>query len=73
MSDDIRCNNEGPDCSGNVEYHLPPDRDDFKAFPYCDFHWKKRLDSAEKTMELLSDVEPDWFDPTYAGESWADE
>lgn len=68
--DEVRCTNEGPDCKGPVEYHISPDRDDMKAFPRCEFHWAKRLDEAEKNMELLSDIPPDWFDPSYAGERW---
>jgi hypothetical protein len=68
------CNHEGDGrCIGPVEYHIPPDRDDFKAFPMCAYHWTKRLNSAERTRELLSDVPPDWFDPAYAGERWDDE
>ena len=59
-----------PDCHGKVEYHISPDRDDMKAFPRCEHHWAKRLKSAERNMELLSDCEPDWFDPSYAGERW---
>jgi hypothetical protein len=66
----IECLQHGPDCKGKVEYHISPDRDDMKAFPRCEFHWNKRLDDAEKNMELLSDVPPSWFDPSYAGERW---
>jgi len=70
VSEVVRCLQEGPDCKGAVEFHLNPDRDDFKSFPRCEFHQAKRLESAQKTMELLSDVPPSWFDPTYAGERW---
>jgi hypothetical protein len=65
-----KCLQEGPDCSGPVEYRLSPDRDDFASFPRCEFHWHKRLEAAERNLELLSDVPPPWFDPTYAGERW---
>jgi len=65
-----RCLQEGPDCQGKVEYHLNPDRDDFKTFPRCEHHQQQRLDQAEKNLELMSDTPPKWFDPMYAGESW---
>lgn len=66
----IHCNHESDECKGEVQYHLPPDRDDMKAFPFCEYHWAKRLESAERTLELLSDIPPDWFDPANAGEHW---
>jgi hypothetical protein len=66
----MRCLEAGPACQGKVEYHLNPDRDDFKTFPRCEHHQAKRLESAQKTLELLSDVPPPWFDPAYAGERW---
>lgn len=70
MADVLECL-EGPEgCRGPVEYRLAPDRDDCKAFPRCEAHWERRLKSAERTMELLSDAPPRWFDPAYAGESW---
>jgi len=56
-----------------VEYHLNHDRDDFKAFPRCEHHQALRLAQAERTRELLSDVPPAWFDPSYAGERWDEE
>lgn len=65
-----RCLEEGPGCQGEVEYFISPDRRDMKAFPRCAYHRDKRLDQAEKNLELLSDVPPDWFDPSYAGERW---
>jgi hypothetical protein len=73
MPEIIECLEHGPDCEGGVEWHLNPDRDDFKAFPRCVKHQQKRLDQAEKNLELLSDIEPAWFDPSYAGERWDEE
>lgn len=70
MSKEPRCLQEGPDCRGKVEYHLNPDRDDFKTFPRCEYHQQLRLDQAERNLELLSNVPPSWFDPSYAGERW---
>lgn len=69
----LRCLQEGLNCKGPVEYRLAPDRDDGRAFPRCEFHWAKRLADAERTLELLSDVPPDWFDPSYAGERWEED
>lgn len=66
----IECLEQGPDCKGKVEWHLNPDKVDFKTFPRCEHHQKIRLDQAEKNLELLSDIEPGWFDPSYAGERW---
>jgi hypothetical protein len=66
----MRCNHESEQCEGEVQYEISPDRDDMKAFPYCRFHWEKRLASAEKSRELLSDVPPRWFDPANVGEHW---
>lgn len=65
-----QCLEQGPDCKGKVEYHLNPDRDDFKPFPRCEYHQTKRLEQAQKNLELLSDCEPAWFDPANAGEHW---
>ena len=70
MRDEPRCLQEGPDCRGKVEWHLNPDRDDFKTFARCEHHQAQRLVSAERTRELMSDTPPAWFDPAYAGERW---
>jgi hypothetical protein len=67
------CLNEGSDCRGRVEFHLNPDRDDFKAFPRCEYHQAKRLEQADKNREYMSDTPPAWFDPSYAGERWDEE
>lgn len=65
---------DGPeDCDGEVDYRTTPDRRDFKSFPRCEAHFLKRLKESEKNMELMSDVAPSWFDPTYAGERWDEE
>ena len=63
---------ENPDeCQGPVEYHsIDPGRT--KGFPRCEFHWGKRLESRENSMERYenSDVAPGWYDPSYAAEEW---
>jgi hypothetical protein len=62
---------DGPaNCAGPVEYVTTPDRRDGRAFPRCEFHFERRLDQAERNLELTSDVAPSWFDPSYAGERW---
>lgn len=73
MTDELRCLERGPACQGPVTLHLNPDRDDLKAFPRCEFHQARRLESAERNRELMGDVAPSWFDPTYAGERWDEE
>jgi hypothetical protein len=72
-AEETRCLQEGPDCRGKVEWHLNPDRDDFKTFARCEHHQELRLADAEKTLELLSDCEPRWFDPAFAGEHWGED
>lgn len=69
----IRCLEDGPDCEGKVEYHLNPDREDFKTFPRCEFHQGRRLDRAEETMRKYPQLPPADFDPYYAGEVWGEE
>jgi hypothetical protein len=68
--EELICLDESPECAGAVEWTTTPDRDDFKHFPRCTFHHKKRLDAAERNRGWRSDVPPAWFDPTYAGERW---
>jgi hypothetical protein len=73
LNDNPRCLNEGPDCQGQVEYHLNPDRDDLKAFPRCERHQAIRLNQAEETMRKYPTLPPSDFDPYYAGERWDEE
>ena len=75
MNEPTECLEHGPDCKGKVEYHITPNRTDMKAFPRCEYHWAKRLDDYENSMEKYAEshVAPDWFDPAYAGESWDEE
>jgi hypothetical protein len=60
-------------CRGKVEYRLMPDRNDFKMFPRCEAHFETRLQEAERTLELLSDTRPAWFDEANAGERWEED
>ena len=71
--DKLRCLDGPHDCAGPVEYRTTPDRNDGKAFPRCARHFERRLESAEHTLELLSDVPPAWFDPMAAGERWLED
>lgn len=69
----LECMEDPTECSGPVELHsLDPGRSE--AFPRCEKHWGRRLDRywAKDSMERYanSDVVPEWFDPTYAGETW---
>lgn len=70
MNDPLTCLDGPNDCAGDVEYRITPDREDMKAFPRCEAHFQRRLDQAERNLELMSDVAPTWFDPSYAGERW---
>lgn len=73
VDEDMECLDARDDdpCAGPVEYHsVDPGRQ--KAWPRCEKHWSKRLERRENSMEKYadSDVAPDWFDPSYAGERW---
>lgn len=65
-----RCLQHGDDCAGPVEYHMRPS--DWKSFARCAHHQALREEARENSMERYAncDVAPDWFDPSYAGESW---
>ena len=57
-------------CEGGVEYHLNPDRDDFKAFPRCRLHQQARLKSAEEHFRKYPVNPPRSFSELDANESW---
>lgn len=71
--EDNECLERGDDCSGPVEYHLTGRAT--KAWPRCAFHQERRSERYENSMERYADTDvvPDWFDSSYAGESWGDE
>ena len=73
VDDEPRCLNHDENCVGKVEFHLNPDRDDFKAFPRCEYHQALRLEAANESREYRSDVPPPWFDEGYAGERWEED
>lgn len=64
---------DADECSGPVE--LWTTGSSMSAWPRCNFHRDKRWDSYDKSMERYadSDVVPDWFDPTIAGERWEED
>ncbi len=71
MTQTPHCIEHSTECSGEVEYHLNPDRDDLKAFARCEHHQAKRLAFAERrAFSAISDVPPAGFDPADAGERW---
>lgn len=73
MTTELECIDGPEGCEGEVEYRTTPDRTDGKAFARCKGHFEKRLDSCERTLELLSPSPPAWFDPMDAGERWDDD
>lgn len=73
MSEPLHCLDGPNECAGDVEYRVTPDRTDGKAFPRCEAHFTKRLESSSRILELTSPARPAWFDESYAGECWEDE
>lgn len=73
MPDEPVCLEASDDCAGPVAYHTVGQSD--RAWPRCDYHIERRWQRYEGSIERYadSDVAPDWFDPTYAGETWSDE
>lgn len=71
--EELVCLNQSEDCAGPVKLYLRPS--DWTSWPRCEFHQDKREQQRENSMERYadSDVEPDWFDPSYAGERWDDD
>ena len=69
-TEDLSCLDGPADCAGPVEWRTTPDREDFKSFPRCEFHFARRLDAASANLEQLSPCPPAWFDPSLVGERW---
>lgn len=63
---------DGAQCSGPVELWWAGGE---RSWPRCTFHGERRLARYETGIERYadSDVEPDWFDPTIAGERWSED
>lgn len=59
------------DCEGPVEFHWNGDPG-FKSWPRCVKHQALRVERRENSMEKYANCStaPEWFDPSYAGESW---
>jgi len=68
--DDMICLDEGHDCKGPVEFHSVGRS--LRAWPRCSHHAERRWERYESSIERYADcdVEPAWFDASYAGESW---
>lgn len=58
-------------CDGPVDDHWAGGING-RTWPRCTFHADQRERRYEESMERYadSDVVPDWFDPSYAGEHW---
>jgi len=67
------CLEYGEDCNGSVEFHTVGSS--LRAWPRCEFHAEKRWERYENSIERYadSDVAPDWFDASIAGESWTED
>lgn len=67
------CLEYGEDCRGAVEFHVVGAS--MNAWPRCEYHAELRLERYENSIEKYadSDVPPDWFDPSFAGERWDDD
>ena len=65
---------DGTTCRGPVELWWSGGSHG-RSWPRCTYHGEARLERYENSMERYadSDVAPDWFDPTYAGERWEDD
>ena len=68
-NDELTCLNDGPACSGVVEYRMPLSGTG-QSFPRCDHHWEQRLDEQARIVARYPELPPRDFDPSYAGESW---
>lgn len=66
----VTCLDESEQCRGPIRYHAVGAS--LRAWPRCDFHAERRWESYENSMERYadSDVAPEWFDASYAGEEW---
>lgn len=69
---DDDCLDKSADCEGGVSYWNPGHG--FRSWPRCDYHGRKRIERNADPYSMAaygnSDVVPDWFDPTMAGERW---
>lgn len=74
--EDLEClDSRAGGCTGATEFRVPLSGTG-ESFPRCDGHWADRLKRQEEIVRRyapFSDVAPDDFDPTYAGEQWDEE
>ena len=67
---------DGPEgCAGQTSYY-PALSGSGMAYPRCEAHYEAYYERVQPRMDEIrqrypdTDVPPDWFDPTYAGERW---
>ena len=65
---------EQGNCAGDVEFHESL-AGTGTMIPRCERHFEEHLDRDQERRKDFPDspIAPDWFDPTYAGETWDDE
>jgi len=56
------------ECSGPVEYRMMPDNP--RSFPRCEAHAERRLEQAQRTLELTSPARAPWYDKAAINEEW---
>lgn len=73
-ADEMDCLEASEDCDGPIALWYSGGLNG-RSWPRCTFHGERRLERFENSMERYadSDVAPDWFDPSYAGERWDDD
>jgi hypothetical protein len=74
-----RCiSDQGSACEGEV-YERQTLSGSGMTFPRCDKHYAEYVERTQPKIDEVrkrypdSDVPPDWFDPTYAGERWSED
>ncbi|MFL5861155.1 MAG: hypothetical protein ACJ780_10280 [Solirubrobacteraceae bacterium] len=70
-STELQCLESGPECEGAVEFRMPLSGTG-RAFPRCEHHWDKRLDTQERDNQRYPDspAAPAWYDAAAIGEHW---
>ena len=72
---DDPCLEASMSCEGKVGYWNPGYG--FRSWPRCDYHGQLRIQEHQKGDSMAryadSDLTPEWFDPTLAGERWEEE
>jgi hypothetical protein len=69
---DVRCLEEGPDCSGDVAYRMSLSGTG-RPIPRCDEHWQKRLVKQTEINRRYPRHAPSDWSPLDAGERWEED